>query len=78
MESDWNAVFAAYSDAHPELATEFLRRMSNQLPDDWSEFADKAIATVNAAGETVATRKASLIALNAFAPALPGGAQKRT
>jgi transketolase len=71
MESDWNAVFAAYSDAHPELATEFLRRMSNQLPDDWSEFADKAIATVNAAGETVATRKASLIALNAFAPALP-------
>ena len=71
MESDWNAVFAAYSDAHPELATEFLRRMSNQLPDDWSEFADKAIATVNAAGETVATRKASLIALNAFAPGLP-------
>jgi len=71
MESDWNAVFAAYSDAHPELATEFLRRMSNQLPDDWSEFADKAIATINAAGETVATRKASLIALNAFAPALP-------
>ena len=71
MESDWNAVFAAYSDAHPELATEFLRRMSNQLPDDWSEFADKAIATINAAGETVATRKASLIALNAFAPGLP-------
>ncbi len=32
---------------------------------------NKAIADIAAAGENVATRKASLIALNAFAPALP-------
>ncbi len=33
--------------------------------------ADKAIADINAAAENMATRKASLVALNAFAPALP-------
>jgi len=70
-ESAWNAVFASYNAEHPELAAEFARRMAGNLPDDWSRFADKAIADIDAVGETVATRKASLIALNAFAPALP-------
>jgi len=70
-ESAWDAVFAAYKAENPELASEFLRRMAGDLPTDWSDFADKAIAGIDAAGESVATRKASLIALNAFAPALP-------
>jgi len=70
-ESAWDAVFAAYEAEHPELAGEFLRRMAGDLPSDWNDFADKAIAGIDAAGESVATRKASLIALNAFAPALP-------
>ncbi len=70
-ENAWNEAFAAYNAAHPDLATEFARRMAGNLPDDWSDFADKAIADIDAAAETVATRKASLIALNALAPALP-------
>ena len=70
-ESAWNVVFAAYKAENPELASEFLRRMAGDFPADWSDFADKAIAGIDAAGESVATRKASLIALNAFAPALP-------
>jgi len=70
-ESEWNAAFAEYNAAHPKLAQEFARRVAGNLPTDWSEFADKAIAAIDAAGENVATRKASLIALNAFAPALP-------
>jgi transketolase len=70
-ESAWNERFAAYNAEHPELAAEFARRMAGNLPQDWSDFADKAIAEIDAAGDTVATRKASLIALNAFAPALP-------
>ena len=45
--------------------------MAGQLPADWSEFADKAVADIAAAGEDMATRKASLVALNAFTPALP-------
>ncbi len=70
-EEAWNEVFAGYGKEHPELAAEFVRRMSGQLPDSWSDYADKAIAAIDAAAENVATRKASLIALNAFAPALP-------
>ena len=70
-ESAWNDAFDAYKAEHPELAAEFSRRMAGTLPANWSEIADKAIAGIDAAAETVATRKASLIALNAFAPALP-------
>jgi len=70
-ERDWNAVFAAYKAEYPELADEFVRRMAGNLPADWSNIADKAIAGIDAESASVATRKASLIALNAFAPALP-------
>lgn len=70
-ESAWNKAFAAYRSEFPELAHEFVRRMAGELPKDWSAFADTAIAAIDAAGEKAATRKASLIALNAFAPALP-------
>jgi transketolase len=70
-ESVWNEAFASYNVEHPELAAEFARRMAGKLPADWSDFADKAIADIDAAAASVATRKASLIALNAFAPALP-------
>ncbi|HNP63496.1 MAG TPA: transketolase [Woeseiaceae bacterium] len=70
-ETEWNQKFAEYSVRYPELAAEFSRRMAGELPASWSVHADRAIAAINAAAETVATRKASLIALNAFAPALP-------
>ena len=70
-ENTWNGAFAKYNADHPDLAAEFARRMAGKLPANWSDFADKAIADIDAAGEKVATRKASLIALNAFAPALP-------
>ena len=70
-EQDWVDRFAAYNEAHPELGQEFKRRMRGELPDDWNEFAGKAIAEISAAGADMATRKASLLALNAFAPALP-------
>ena len=70
-ENAWNVIFANYNAEYPDLANEFRRRMAGKLPSNWSDFADKAIADINAAGEKAATRKASLIALNAFAPALP-------
>jgi len=70
-EQDWADRFAAYRQVHPELGQEFERRMRGELPDNWNEFAGKAIAEINAAAADMATRKASLLALNAFAPALP-------
>ena len=70
-EAAWQKTWDAYSAAHPELAAEFERRTKGELPEGWSDFADKAVATINEAGANMATRKASLVALNAFAPALP-------
>ena len=70
-EEAWQSSFDEYATQHPELAAELSRRMAGDLPTGWSEFADKAIAAIDAAGESMATRKASLVALNAFAPALP-------
>jgi transketolase len=67
----WNQKFDHYAKAHPELAAEFKRRMAGDLPAHWAEHARKAIETANAKAETVATRKASQIAINALAPALP-------
>jgi len=70
-EQAWQETFSDYAAQHPEMAAEFTRRMDRELPAGWSDFADTAIAKIDAAGETMATRKASLLALNAFAPALP-------
>ncbi|MEE8426583.1 MAG: transketolase [Woeseiaceae bacterium] len=70
-EQAWSELFVRYSDAHPDLAAEFERRTRGELPDNWDQFADKAIAKIDAAAQDMATRKASLLALNAFAPVLP-------
>ncbi len=70
-EKAWNEMYAGYKSAHPGLAAEFDRRMAGELPTDWRESADQAIAVINADAADMATRKASLVALNAFAPLLP-------
>ncbi len=71
LESSWNQKFDHYAKAFPAEAAEFKRRMANELPANWADHAAKAIAAANEKGETVATRKASQLAINALAPALP-------
>ncbi len=71
LEAAWQEKFAAYAKAFPAEAAEFKRRMGNELPANWAGHAKAALAAVNAKAETVATRKASQIAINALAPALP-------
>ena len=70
-EGLWNDKFAAYQSVHPELAAELLRRMAGDLPANFSEQASAYIADVANKGETIASRKASQNALNAFGPLLP-------
>ncbi len=70
-EQTWQALFDEYVAKYPELAAELLRRQQGELPDGWGEFADHAIAKIDQAAESMATRKASLLALNVFAPKLP-------
>jgi transketolase len=71
VEAEWDQRFAAYSAIYPELANELIRRMSGELPADFAEKATAYIAEVDAKGETIASRKASQNALNAFGPLLP-------
>ena len=70
-ESSWNEAFAAYNAEYPEPAAEYARRMAGKLPHGWCKYADKMIAEIDAEAADMATRKASLRALNAFAPFLP-------
>ncbi|MFQ5548554.1 MAG: transketolase [Woeseia sp.] len=71
QQARWSELFSAYEKAHPGLASEFQRRMTGELPADWSEFACDAIREIDSTGADMATRKGSLVALNAFVPALP-------
>ena len=70
-ESAWNETFAAYAAQYPTEAAELKRRLSGDLPADFATQADAYIAEVNAKAETIATRKASQNAIQAFAPLLP-------
>jgi len=71
VEAAWDERFAAYSEDHPELAAEFTRRMSGELPSNWAGEADRFIAKMDAEKASPATRKASQIALNGYGPVLP-------
>ena len=70
-ESEWNGRLASYKEKYPELAAEYSRRMSGDLPENWQLATDKIIADLQEDGATVATRKASQMALDAFGPLLP-------
>ena len=71
FEAQWNSLFAAYKEAHPQLAAEFSRRTAGELPANWAEQSQAYIAKLQANPATIASRKASQNALNAFGPLLP-------
>ena len=70
-EKEWNARFAAYKAAHPDLAKEFVRRMKGDLPKGFVQTAVDAVLAAHTKAETVASRKASQLALEHFTAALP-------
>ncbi len=70
-EAAWNEKFAAYKAAFPELAAEYERRMSGELPADWASKSAEYIASVNAEAKSPATRQASLAAIEAYSPMVP-------
>ena len=70
-ETEWQARFNNYRDAHPVLAAEFERRVAGKLPVDWSQSAQAFIDALNEDATTVASRKASQMTLDGFGPLLP-------
>jgi transketolase len=71
LEQAWQERFSAYQQAHLELAKELTRRLNGDLPTEFSQQAQTYIEELQAKGETIASRKASQNAINAFAPHLP-------
>lgn len=71
QENEWNSLFEAYQARYPELASELQRRLNGDLPADFAAQADQYIRDVNSKAETIASRKASQNALQAFGPQLP-------
>ncbi len=70
-EAQWDATFAAYKAAHPELAAELSRRLAGTLPANFDQLVFDAAVAAHEKAETVASRKASQLALEAFTAALP-------
>ncbi|MFP7722256.1 transketolase [Lysobacter sp. A3-1-A15] len=70
-ESKWNDLQSRYAAKHPELAGELARRMRGDLPDAFTAAAAAYVEQLQADGPSVASRKASQMAIQAFAPLLP-------
>jgi transketolase len=67
----WRQLFEEYAAKHPLEAAEFSRRTAGALPPSFARIAHDAIVAAQGKRESVATRKASQLALEAFAEALP-------
>ena len=70
-EKAWKRRFNAYKKEFPTEAAELERRMGGQLPSTFADAARKVIDEFNAKAETLATRRASQLVLDALVPALP-------
>ncbi len=70
-QAEWTQRFAAYATAFPELASELQRRMAGDLPKNFAQTAVDTVIAAHTQAETVASRKASQLALEAFTAALP-------
>ncbi|UZH03980.1 transketolase [Pantoea anthophila] len=70
-EKAWDAKFAAYKEAHPELAKEYERRMNGEMPSTWESEATRFIQELQANPQKIASRKASQNSLEAYGKLLP-------
>lgn len=70
-EKAWSEKFAAYAKAYPELAAEFTRRVNAELPANWAAESQAFIEKLQANPASIASRKASQNAIEAYAKLLP-------
>ncbi|MGM0701461.1 MAG: transketolase [Pseudomonadota bacterium] len=68
-QDEWQARFARYQEAFPELAREFQRRVQCKLPTELTSEAQ--IQRAQEQAESIPSRKASLACLNELGPQLP-------
>ena len=70
-QAQWQRSFEAYAQAHPQLAAEFTRRTAGDLPAHFHQTVVDAALAAHTKAETVASRKASQLALETLTAALP-------
>ncbi|NWA60822.1 transketolase [Pantoea sp. B9002] len=70
-EKSWDDKFTAYKEAHPELAQEFTRRLSGEMPANWNSEVQKFVEELQANPQKIASRKASQNTLEVFGKLLP-------
>ena len=70
-EDQWNTLFDAYAARHPDLAAELTRRSHAELPSEFLSGAEAYVAKLQVEGPSIASRKASQMAIETFAPLLP-------
>ncbi len=70
-QAEWEQAFDKYAKQYPAEAAELSRRSHGELPEDFVAQADAYIAKQAAEGPSIASRKASQQAIEAFAPLLP-------
>ena len=66
QENDWNQRFEEYKSQNPELADEFLNCINGNITNNEMVNLDALINQLRENADVVATRKSSLIALNAL------------
>jgi len=71
LEDEWQKKIAAYEKKYPELAAEYKRRIKGQLPDNWNDITQEYINSIVDKAESIASRKASQNAIEAYAKHLP-------
>lgn len=71
LEKEWQDKFADYRKANNVLADEFERRIQGKLPKDWEKKTQTFLRSTIERTQEIATRKASELCLEAFAPLLP-------
>jgi transketolase len=70
-QSAWQKTFDAYAAKYPEQAQQFVRRMRGEMPAGFADAASKLLAATNEKAETIASRKASQLAISALVELLP-------
>lgn len=71
LQQEWEGVLAQYQKSNPDRAQELIRRMRGDLPRNWNQLVADVTTALSSEIKPVATRKASLMALNKFAGELP-------
>ena len=70
-QAEWEQLFDKYGKQYSTEAAELTRRSHGELPAEFIAQADAYIAKAQQDGQTIASRKASQLAIEAFAPLLP-------